>query len=239
MAQITSVEEFKTFILQELGHPVITVELADVHLQQSLDEAIYDFSRYNYSEGNFKDFLIVNLSANQAVYDLSGSGVNDVVDIILSTGGSGNINTLFTPVNMILSPMDFVKLGNFQIVDYHVAMMKLSEIVDYFTITYKADYNQSTQKLRLTPTPPEDSQIMIEVYKKESAINLYNNQLVKKLAVARAMIIWGRILRKYSITLPGGGTLNGTDILADGKEMLEETLTLIKGESEPPSFFVA
>ena len=239
MSQINSVQDFSQWIKEELGFPVITIELADVHLQHAIDEAIADFTRYNYNEGNYKDYMILNLSANVADYNLSGSGVNNVVDIVLSIGGSGNINTLFTPVNMILSPMDFVRLGNFQIMDYHIAMMKLAEITDYFTVQYNGKYNTGSQILRLTPTPTENMRVMMEVYKKETAINLYNNQLVKKLALAKAMIILGRILRKYTINLPGGGTLTGPEILADGKELYTEVMELMKSESEPPTFFVA
>lgn len=239
MAQLNSAADFKQWILTELGSPIITVELADAQLQQALDEAVLDFTRYNYGEGNYKDFLALNLSAGVTTYDLSGSGVNDVVDIIMSVGGTGNINMLFTPSNMILSPMDFVKLSNFMIVDWHVAMMKLSEINEYFTIKFIGKYNTATQQLNIVPTPTENMRVMMEIYKKNTAVSLYNNQLVKKCALSKAMMIWGRILRKYTITLPGGGTLNGPEILADGKEMYEEVMPLIKGEGEPPIFIVA
>lgn len=240
MAQINSLEDFKYWIKAELGFPVITIELCDeVHLQHAIDEAVAEFTRYNYNEGNYKDFLLLNLSAGVADYNLSGSGLSNVVDIIMSIGGSGNINTLFTPVNMIMSPMDFVRLGNFQIMDYHIAMLKLEEIKEYFTIQYNAKYNTGSQVLKLTPTPSENMRVMMEVYKKETAINLYNNQLVKHLALAKALIILGRILRKFTINLPGGGTINGTEMLSEGKELYAEAMIDIKGESEPPGFFIA
>ena len=239
MAQITTSTEMKQWILTELGSPVITVELADEHLQQAIDEAVYDFTRYNYGEGSYKDFLQINLSAGVSEYSLSGYEVNSVVDMILSVGGNGNINQLFTPVNMILSPMDFVRLGNFQILDYHVAMMKLSEIREYFTVKFEGKYNAGSQTLNVIPTPTENSPVMLEIYKKTSSVKLYNNQLVKQLALARAMMIWGRILRKYTITLPGGGTLSGPEILSDGKELYEDVIGRVKGEGEPPGFFVA
>jgi hypothetical protein len=239
MAQLNSAADFKQWILTELGSPVITIELADAHLQQALDEAVLDFTRYNYNEGNYRDFLALNLSAGISTYDLSGAGVSDVVDMIMSVGGQGNINMLFTPSNMILGPMDFVKLSNFMIVDWHIAMMKLAEINEYFTVKYIGKYNSGSQTLKVVPTPTENSSVMMEIYKKESAINLYNNQLVKKLALAKAMMIWGRILGKYTITLPGGGTLSGPEIKADAKDLYEEAIGAIKNESEPPGFFVA
>jgi len=239
MAQISTAAEFKQWILTELGYPVITVELADVHLQQAIDESVNDFIRYNYGEGSYKAFVGLTLSAGVTEYSLSGSGINGVVDIIMSIGGTGNINMLFTPSNMILSHMDFVKLSNFMLVDWHIAMMKLAEINEYFTIQFLAKYNAAQEKLIVTPTPTENTAVMMEVYKKESAVALYNNQLVKRLALSKAMMIWGRILRKYTITLPGGGTLNGPDVFAEGEKIYEEVMGLIKGEGEPPGFFVA
>lgn len=241
MADITSLAEMKTWILTELGHPVITVELHDSHLQHAIDEAVNAFTRYNYGEGNGKDFLALSLSANVANYDLSGSGINNVIDIIMSVGGSGNINMLFTPTNMILSPADFVKLTNFQIVDWHMAMMKLSEINEYFTVRFRGEYNPTSQSLKVIPTPTENMNVMMEVYKKSTALNLYNNYLVKRLALAKAMMIWGRILRKYTINLPGGGTIDGASLLADGKELEAEVMPLIQGEGETTNslFFVA
>jgi hypothetical protein len=236
---ITTYQEFKTFILTELGSPVITVELADVHLQQCIDEAINDFFKYNQGAASYKDFIRIEISAGVSSYDLSGSGINDVCDILLSTGGNGNINALFSPINMMVGPADFARLSKFQLVDYHTAMMKLAEINDYFAVKYQGNFSQATETLRLIPTPIENQAVMLEVYKKESAQSLYNNQLVKKLAVARAMLIWGRILRKYSITLPGGGTLTGADILADGKEMYDAVIQLMIDESPPADFYVA
>jgi hypothetical protein len=54
------------------------------------------------------------------------------------------------------------------------------------------------------------------VYKKQPIQNLYNNPLVKKLCVARVKKLWGLILGKYKIQIPGGGTSNGDSIHQEG-----------------------
>ena len=45
-------------------------------------------------------------------------------------------------------------------------------------------------------------------------------------------------LNKYQMTLPHGGTINGGDILNEGKELLEKIMEDIVGESEPLPFFI-
>ena len=75
---------------------------------------------------------------------------------------------------------------------------------------------------------------MLTVYRKETAINLYNNVLLKRLARAKVELLWGKILRKYSMTLPGGGGINADSIIADAKEELQAAIESIRLETDPP-----
>jgi hypothetical protein len=79
---------------------------------------------------------------------------------------------------------------------------------------------------------------LLRVYKKEYAKNLYNHPLVKKLCVARGMQEWGQNLDKYSMSLPGGGTINGSAIIARGEALEEKVMENLKLETEPPVFIV-
>jgi hypothetical protein len=92
--------------------------------------------------------------------------------------------------------------------------------------------------LRVWPTPNVNTTAMITIYKKEDAINLYNNSLLKKLARARVEILWGKILRKYSMTLPGGGNINADAIIQTAKEEEQAAIESIKFESDPAIFMV-
>ena len=52
------------------------------------------------------------------------------------------------------------------------------------------------------------------------------------------MKMWGRILKKYNVTLPGGATINGADIYNDGVAEEEKVMERIYSEGEHPSFFI-
>jgi hypothetical protein len=79
---------------------------------------------------------------------------------------------------------------------------------------------------------------MIALYKRTRAEYLYNNRLVKKLAVARCREQWGMHIRKYSVTLPDGITLNGDPLVSEGREDAEKWYNRMYEESEPPDFMI-
>ena len=68
--------------------------------------------------------------------------------------------------------------------------------------------------------------------------NIYNNPLVKKLAVARAGIRWIRNISKFTGTMPDGLAVNESR-LTEYKEEEEKWLERIWEESETPDFLVA
>lgn len=240
MANITSVSGMRDYIKIKLGHPVITVEISDDQLDWIISDSAEIVNRYMYGEASYKDFVAINLSAGQSEYDLSGENINDSIDILLTNTVDGGINSLFTPSNAILGGNSDIihNISEFQLMDYEMSMMYLKLIDNEFAVKYRIDYIQSQQKLLILPTPDEDMSGYLEVYKKETAENLYNNILFKTLCIAEAKILWGGILSKYSVQLPGGGSINGDAIKSDGKEEKEKVMEKIESEGEPTDFFI-
>jgi hypothetical protein len=173
------------------------------------------------------------------------------IDFTLSTGTDG-INTLFSPTHQLLY-QDWVIFGNYpggsgnsssqhsgmNLAGYEIAMQSLNDIHDMFSIMYHAQYSDARQEILITPTPATAGTGLLTVYRKETAENLYNDDMVKRLCVAKAMIQWGRNLGKYEMTMPSGGTIKGSEILSDGKELLEKIMEDIRMESEPLPFWMA
>lgn len=240
MANITSISGMRDYIKSQLGHPVITVEISDDQLDWIISDTAEIINRYMYGEASHKDFVSITLSAGQKEYNLSGENVNDAIDILLTSTIDGGINSLFTPSNVILGGNSDIihNISEFQLMDYEMAMMYLKLIDNEFAVKYRIDYIQSQQKLLILPTPDQDLTGYLEVYKKETAENLYNNILFKKLCIAEAKILWGSILSKYSVQLPGGGTVNGDAIKSDGKEEKEKIMERVESEGEPIDFFI-
>ncbi len=238
MATITTLDGFVSYIKVKLGDPVVCVELDDSQIEQCIEDVIQEFQRYNSGEGNYEDYMTLTLTSGVDEYSLSGSDVLNAIDFKLSSV-AGQLNTLFSPINFALS--DFLAQGvitSMGLINYHTAMTVVKEIDNYFGVRFRVDFRPATQTVKVIPTPNEEYMGVIHVYRAETAVNLYNNPLVKRLAVARCKILWGEILSKITMTLPGGGTLNGAEIIARGKEEEEKALADIKDEGEPPTFFI-
>lgn len=252
MAKIITLEGFRNYLKVTIGQPVINIEVADEQFDQIIEDSIQDFQRYTYGEATYRDVMTITLSAGTSAYFL-GDEIDSILDISLSFGNNG-INDLFTPQHNLLYN-DWVN-GNYPggpgggygresgmggalvMGNYDISMVYLKEIEDHFARKYTCDFNPNSSIVRIWPTPNANSLAMLTVYKKETAINLYNNPLLKKLARARVEILWGKILRKYSMTLPGGGNINATEIIATAKEEEAAALEAIRMETDPAIFMI-
>ncbi len=249
MSQILTLEQYKNYLLQRCGHPVIVIEVdVTTQLEDIAYDAIQYFQNYNYSDGSFLEYALFNTSANIRTYSVSGQNINGVFDMELSIGIDG-INTLFSPSNSLLFS-DFVRKGSIlgtdspdyspglTLTSYDVAMLYLKEIKNHFGRGFTVQYNRQRETLTINPTPMENLIGVIYLYRKEDAINLYNHPLVKDFGYARTLIQWGQNLGKYQATMPDGITMNGDQIRIRGEEMLEKAKQQIVDESAPCDFFM-
>jgi hypothetical protein len=252
MPILTSKDEFITYIKQELGSPVVNVEVADIQFNNIIDDTIQDFQRYSYSEGSYLDYVVFQATANTSAYSLSGMDIADVINVYMPTGLYG-INTLFSAEHILLqergggpgsgpmsNQMGF-RTGSvgLELSEFDISMQYLEEVKRHFGKEYTAQYLRGRQELRIFPTPLEDVVGLLTVYKNETLLNLINNSLVKKLAVARSKVRLGSHLRKFIVALPGGGSVNGDAILQEGKQDEKEIMEIIRLESYPVDMFIS
>jgi len=247
MAQIITLEQFRDWIKNQLGYPVIIPEIDDTQIDNCIDYAVKYFQQYNIGEGSNLEYMLFNTVSGQSVYDMSGQNILGAFDVELSIGIDG-INTLFSPTHEILYS-DFVQKGSIftggqpdyspglVLTTYDSAMMYLKEIKNKFGKGYVVRYNQNKEELTIVPTPSEALTGVLYFYRKEDAINLYNNILVEDLALARAKWIWGQILGKYTVTMPDGTTINGEALRTEGKEDMKTAEEAMSKQSEPPDIF--
>ena len=66
----------------------------------------------------------------------------------------------------------------------------------------------------------------------------FNHILFRRLVVARAKKLWGLHLKKYALTLPGGGSINGSEIYSDGVAEEEKAFEAVQKEAAPAMFCV-
>jgi hypothetical protein len=252
MPQIKSLEEFKTYLLHRCGAPTLNIEVdKDTQLEDLIFDSIQFFQEYNIGGGSSLEYFLFAVSANQKTYSLSGMDVAGVFDVELSIGIDG-INTLFSPSHSILYA-DFAAIGSSMLgtnssnpnyspgltmTSYDVAMLYLKEIKNQFGRGFTVQYNKNREVLTVNPTPADNMLGVIYLYRKEQAIYLYNNFLVKELGYAKTLIAWGQNLDKYNATMPDGISMKGSEIMQRGLDMEEKVKQEIRDESEPIDFMM-
>jgi hypothetical protein len=240
-----------------LGAPTINVEVTNSQLDQIIEDSVQLMQKWNSGDGNYLDYIVFTTSAGVSVYDFANDpalsatyvDVLNVVDLNLSFGIDG-INTLFSPSHILLQENGSansllgsrIVTGNYQpgleLTSYQTAMMYLQDIQMLLGKNYQVNWIPNSMKLVVTPTPMEVMSGLLRVYKKETAENLYNDELVKNICLAKTKILWGGALRKYAIQMPGGGTVLGSELVQEGKDELDYYRTEIRLESEPIDIFI-
>ena len=245
MAEITNLLGMRDYIKRQLGYPVICVEIANEQLDDIISDAAKDMHRYLIGEASYKTYMSFQMTSGTSAYSIS-EDLEAVVDFDTIQGFNG-VNQLFTVEHNILYN-DLVGgkllgtgpdastggiLGN-----YNTQMMYLEEIRNEFSPRYNVQYNPLSKMMYVTPTPKEDCVGLLEVFKREDSTLLFNHILFRRLVVARAKKLWGLHLKKYALTLPGGGSINGSEIYSDGVADEEKAFEAIQKEAAPPMFFV-
>lgn len=258
MAKISTLAEMKMYVLTQLGYPVINIEISDIQLEQAIYDVCQDFCRYNYDEGTYRDYFMLQCSPGvqdyplSSTYDYSTSALLDNVEFVwdfsVSFGFDG-INTLFSPAHVLLYDQ-YVNQGAYPggpgtggggliLSNYYSSMSYLDTVNEMFGKMYSVDYLPGREVIRITPTPDTAVIGVLTVWRRENSNYLYNNPLVKKLAIARAGIRWGRNLSKYGGPMPDGLTINADAIISEYKELEEKMMNAIWDESTPPDFLCA
>jgi hypothetical protein len=250
---IQSKQEFRNYLRSMLGggspgEGILNIEVSTESMDNAIEKAVKEAQRYLAGEGIYEDYFVFTLSAGVSAYDMSGSDVYGVIDFELGSTGTNSINTLFSPLNLMygssFSSM-FTGAGTgLAIANYQAMLLYLDTIKDFFTISYKIDFNELEQRMMVVPCPTENCVGVLRLWRKEAAINLYNNLLVQDLALAIVKTIWGMVLSKYPMTLPDGANIRefGRDIWQEGKEEKKDIIKRmnagVEGEGDWVGFLI-
>ena len=112
-----------------------------------------------------------------------------------------------------------------------------------FAQTPRYRFDVYSQRLRITPEPNRRSHYIgiLGLYLERPVADIIKQRWVQHYALAIAKIAIGQIRTKFgSVTLFGGGQINGTDLLSQGleeKQRLEDEILKTNMEN-PPLFFI-
>lgn len=249
---IQNIAQLRNYIKLMLGSPVICIEISDQQLDYIIGDALRYVHRYYFRRGHFRDYLIMELQPGKTHYKICQE-LETVVDFQTSNW-LGDINELFTlPHNALYdSVMSMNSSSIFRgscygnsagygdmLGNWNASLMWLEQAKIDFGEAYQVRYNEAEKELSVWPTPRKPVRGIMEVYKRQRSIKVFNDIMFRKLVVAWAGQVWTNALRKYSLTIAGGGSLNADSLYSSYKEQYDWCLEQIRLESPPGEFWMS
>lgn len=249
---IQNIAQLRNYIKLMLGSPVICIEISDEQLNYIIGDALRYVHRYYFRRGHFRDYLIMELQPGKTHYKICQE-LETVVDFQTSNW-LGDINELFTlPHNALYdSVMSMNSSSIFRgscygnsagygdmLGNWNASLMWLEQAKIDFGEAYQVRYNEAEKELSVWPTPRKPVRGIMEVYKRQRSIKVFNDIMFRKLVVAWAGQVWTNALRKYSLTIAGGGSLNADSLYSSYKEQYDWCLEQIRLESPPGEFWMS
>jgi len=227
---ITDEDGIKNWVMEELGYPLVHVEITDSQLTHCINDAVEEFTKYVTQE---REFLALDLET----YNTSGFTIQDNVASVFALEEStiygntaGGINTLFSVQNTMWNAgmMPIPWTGNRgSWIDYELAMGYVDMIQRMTASKFTFEYCERTHLLTLIPNPSARNMrgyicIGCNVIRPDD--QQFGESWVKRFALAKAKEIMGRIHARYQGTQILGGGLIDQSMKAEGQQ---EKVTLL------------
>jgi hypothetical protein len=243
----SSTEEFTLFettirdyVLAQLGHPVVRVELSPYQIRTCIDDGI---SKMNYHAPLWtKQIAVFDASAGINLYELPKYMLDNLEYVVYKKtllsiqSQAGTLEFDF----FIKYFQDNFLFQNFGIADFYLLQQNLE--MTRKILSQEGSFNVVDGKyLWISPTPVVTPQQVIVEYRALSSDSIhpaYRNW-IQKYSLACAKGVLGQIRGKYAVLpSPGGGSqLNGDALLTQSQQekqaLMEELIFEIEG---PPCF---
>jgi hypothetical protein len=216
-----------------------------IQTMQIIDKTTYDLiTSFNqtltslFKESYQKPFTIQcepqdDVKTINNMFDYDVMDYRKVVDVIsFEEGSTTGVNTLFS-VEQTMAQQSFhaYSLGNygFDILSWHTVKDWIDTREKVFATRRDIYFDSRTQYLRLIPQPRNTRFYgLLTCYVERPLRDLIKEKWVLEYSTAICKIMWGRVLTKITgVTLPGGGSMDGSAVLQEGlteKKELEELL---------------
>lgn len=239
VTQIDNAIKLVDWIKHQLGYPTIQLEIEDPTILENIAFAIQWYQRYS-GDIKYRNALIIDLVAGTDTYTLN-TDVCSIIDFDTTYSFGNSITTLFTAENVLYNEGLLTTRAPMELVSWELAQGYLDTMRDKLVTKFFVSWNKYKREIKFTPKPTQNLTGVLEVYSYYThnvKTTIYDEIWIKKYALALTKITLGTIWSKYQgIALPGGGSLNGDSLRAEGiaeRDMLETDI--IAFESEPLGF---
>lgn len=245
-------DELIDYCLRALGSPVVEINVADEQIEDRVDEALQWF-REHHPDGSRRFYLshaMTQSDIDNGYVDL-GTEVMQVIRMFPVNNMTASTNFFDIKYQMMLN--DITDLNNYagdiayyEQMQQHLSLldMKLSgvPIINFDRQGQRLYFYQSKEDFKV------GSYIMLEVYADidpdtgvlSDYVSLWNHKFLKNYTTALIKRQWGINMSKFEgMTLPGGVTISGRQILEDANQDIEMVMTKFREEEDiGPMFFV-
>lgn len=238
MAQPTTRDEFKDWVLRKLGAPVIQINVSDEQVDDRVDEAIDYWRDYHYNGSQ-----LVYLK-HQITQDDIDNGYVTLPTQLLGISGIFNLNTSISTGSGIFNVQYQFVLNNleditgYNITNYYMAMQHMEFLQEMLVGKPMIRYNKHVNKLFIdgSTAMTVGNYIIIEAYDvidADTYSDVWSDRWLQNYASALVREQWGLNLTKFTgMQLVGGVAFNGEQILAEAREdrlrMEEEAVTSLQ-----------
>lgn len=94
------------------------------------------------------------------------------------------------------------------------------------------DYNHINKRLHFLSKIEDESNLMLECWVRIQEEELFDFEMFKRYVIGWSRQRMGALIGRFNFQLPGNFTYNASDIISDGKEMVEKVETYIKEQSQ-------
>ena len=245
----SDVEEFtdfeqtiNDFVLAQLGHPVVRVELTPFQVRTCIDQSI---SRLNYHAPLWtKQLAVFAAQAGTNLYELPPYILDNLTYVVYKKtllsiqSQAGTLEFDF----FIKYFQDNFLFQNFGVADFYLLQQNLE--MTRKILGQEGSFNVVDNKyLLLSPAPVTTPQYVILEYRaiNSNTIHPAYRNWIQRYSCACAKEILSQIRGKYK-TLPspaGGAQLNGAELLAQAQQEKKDLLEELFSEIEEPPCFTA
>jgi hypothetical protein len=225
MAQPTTRNEFKEYILRKLGAPVIEINVADEQVDDRIEEAVSFWREYHYNGSQLiylkHEITADDISNGYVTLPTDILGISGIFNINASTSvGSGMFNVNYQFVLNNVEDMNAYGMSNYYMTMQHIGMMQ-EVLVGMQHIRYNRHVNRlyiDTSKENII----EGNYVLIEAYDiidPSMHIEVWSDRWLQNYAAQLVKEQWGSNLTKFTgMQLIGGVAFNGEAILSEARE---------------------
>jgi hypothetical protein len=237
--------EFLLEIKDEIrGTCALPYSIPDKEINRIIDQAKKYFYR-NYREAVESQYYVVpkdEFKKSEFKKDRSILLPDCVVSVyeVKEISGGGRLFTLdpdfsdnrLIAAELYLSPFqsDDLVMRTAQYAYWDLAQAFFLELIAY-------DFNRNTHKLKIKGRNPKKN-VFIQTYVEIPEEDLFEDWFFIRYCTATVKVALGRILGFFEYQLPGGISINSSDIKSEGQEELEKLLQQIDDENSPDWFYI-